>query len=219
MVINSSRQVCRVEGLEGFSLSVSPAKPFLELYGDASLLERRREMNLLGFTAEASLHHSRDRYGFGHSNPFAQNKIIPQDCDFFKKTGCVSGPFSWCAPAGLGGAVPFWDCVDKLSGGNCLDCIGSADPRDKDLTGPPNDYGGIDYGSDKGFFGHGTQGLTSGGGPRITVDPPPSMGQRDSDVDRLQRQLNRIERCACDYEGVVQAPQSSYGQYYAAPVR
>ena len=173
-------------------------------------------MNIPGFTAQASLYYSTG-YGSTHSNASAQNTVVPQDCGFFKRIGCVLGPFSWCAPAGLGGAVPFWNCVDKVSGGNCLDCIGGADPRDRDMGGQPDDYAGVDYDSDNGFVGHGTQGLTGRSGGGITVGPPPAMGQRDSDADSLQRQLNRIERCACGYKGVVQAPPSWFDHYQVVP--
>ena len=167
-------------------------------------------MNIPGFTAETSIYRTHSNDFRGRVEILDSKSVIPQDCGFFKRVGCVLGPFSWCAPAGLGGAVPFWNCVDTVSGGNCLDCIGGADPRDRDMGGQPDDYAGVDYDSNNGFVGHGTQGLTGG----VTVGPPPSMGQRDSDIDSLRRQLNRIERCACGYQGVVQAPPSSLGQSY-----
>jgi len=168
-------------------------------------------MHVPAFTAESSAYQSLDHYASGQTNVQLRHSITPQDCGFFQRIGCVLGPFSWCAPAGLGGAVPFWNCVDKLSGGNCLDCIGGADPRDRDMGGQPDDYAGVDYDINDGFIGHGTQGLTSG----VTVGPPPALGQRDSDITR---QLNRIERCACGYHSSVAAPGSWFGHYYGLSI-
>jgi|SRR2546426_814379 len=172
-------------------------------------------MKLPGFSAEISLYRTDRQYSRAATEALASSPVVPQDCGFFKRVGCVLGPFSWCAPAGLGGAEPFWNCVDKLSGGNCLDCIGGADSRDRDPGREPDDYAGVDYGSGSGFVGHGTKGLTSGSSGSVVVGPPPSLGQRDSDPCNVRRQLNRIERCACGYKGVVQAPPSWFGQSYA----
>jgi len=172
-------------------------------------------MKLPGFRAEISLYRTDRQYSRAATEALASSPVVPQDCGFFKRVGCVLGPFSWCAPAGLGGAEPFWNCVDKLSGGNCLDCIGGADPRDRDPGREPDDYAGVDYGSGSGFVGHGTKGLTSGSSGSVVVGPPPSLGQRDSDPCNVRRQLNRIGRCAGGDKGVVQAPPSWFGQSYA----
>src|SRR5258708_33831229 len=103
--------------------------------------------------------------------------VLPQDCGFFKGLGCALGPISWCALSSFGGSSAFCDCVDRASGGNCIDCTGCGtgrglDPRahDAPLTAGP----------------------TSGGG---TGGPPP--GHRCPHSCTLQRQLNRIWKCAC----------------------
>src|ERR1700687_2250787 len=87
-------------------------------------------MRMPSMFASAALYRTSSHYRMAGSFDRAIG-VIPQDCPWYKRAGCVLGPFSWCALASLGGAVPFWYCVDKARGGRCLDCIGTADPRDK----------------------------------------------------------------------------------------
>lgn len=139
-------------------------------------------MNMPGFTAHVALkrgHQFRtNAYMSSGSTGFA-NRIIPQACDTFKGAGCFFGPISWCFPASFGGTDSFCDCVDKLSGGNCIDCTNCGgvsgrglDPRDQSGTAPTGKVA-------SGQFG-------------ITENPPPGP-----DWGSLKQQLNRIERCTC----------------------
>ena len=138
-----------------------------------------------GFTAEAALGRSSNHYRNGPTVSVDVDSVVPQDCGFFKNVGCVLGPFSWCALAGLGGAEPFWNCVDQASGGSCLECIGTTDPREKDMGGTPDDYVGGSYNSGTGFQGGGSY------GQGLSVEGVTGLSAQQ------QRQLNRIERCAC----------------------
>jgi hypothetical protein len=146
-------------------------------------------VSIPNFNAAQSIYRSTASYSTAFIGATPNASIIPQDCGFFKRIGCVLGPFSWCIPAGFGGTKPFWDCVDKVSGGNCLECIGGADPRDASQKNPGDPTGTSgDYGPD---YGGGSVNVGWSGNP-LTVGPgdgaiPPA----------LQRQLNRIERCAC----------------------
>src|SRR5258708_34128194 len=58
--------------------------------------------------------------------------VLPQDCGFFKGLGCALGPISWCALSSFGGSSAFCDCVDRASGGNCIDCTGCGTGRGLD---------------------------------------------------------------------------------------
>lgn len=145
-------------------------------------------MNIPGFTGERSLYLSNGFQSQATRENSTAGLVEPQDCPWYKSIGCGLGPLSWCALAGLGGTESYRDCVDRLSGGNCLDCIGA----NRDPSGPlppDNPYRG---------------GLTSG--PGVIVGPPPPSATRTSEIEDLRRQLNRIERCACGYKGVVPAP-------------
>jgi hypothetical protein len=145
-------------------------------------------MNIPRFNAAQSIYRTVERYSMALAAETLNGQVVPQDCGFFKRVGCVLGPFSWCALAGLGGAKPFWDCVDKASGGGCLDCIGGADPRDASQRNPgdPSQTSG-DYGPD---YGGVHTGVSWSGNP-LTVD-----GGQPTVPPELQKQLNRIERCA-----------------------
>lgn len=133
-------------------------------------------MNMPGFTAEASLYLGGEQYRLSTNSVHTPGLVVQQDCSWYKSIGCVAGPFSWCVFAGFGGADTFIDCVNALSGGECLDCIGATE----DPSGPL------------------PSGLTMGAG--VPIAPP--EGRRgpgwssQTEID-LRRQLNRIERCAC----------------------
>ena len=133
-------------------------------------------MNMPGFTAETSLYLPGKQYRLSTNSVNTPGLVVQQDCPWYKSIGCVLGPFSWCALAGFGGADTFINCVNELSGGDCVDCIGAKE----DPYGPLH------------------SGLTIGGG--VTIGPPEGRRSPDlviSDREQPWRQLNRIERCAC----------------------
>jgi hypothetical protein len=169
-------------------------------------------MRLPGYEAECSLNPARPYAGNATVRP-AIDAVLLQDCPWYKRAGCVIGPLSWCAPASLGGAVPFWNCVDKLSGGNCLDCIGTADPRD---TG--GETGGGIVCDISGNCRPGTVGSTDQG---LTSD---AVAGLSAQIGALQRQLNQIERCACKFVFTSPASVSTFlphgafgGSSFASP--
>jgi hypothetical protein len=148
-------------------------------------------MSLPGFIAESALTQSQPYIGYLRvGSPI--DIVLLQDCPWYKRAGCVLGPFSWCVPASFGGAVPFWNCVDKVSGGNCLDCIGTSDPRD--TSGETG--GGIVCDSSGncrlGPVGSVDEGLTSDAIAGLSSQ----IASLGSD---LKHQLNQIERCACKF--------------------
>jgi hypothetical protein len=147
-------------------------------------------MRLPGFSAEYTLGQTQPHLGTARTDP-PSDAVLLQDCPWYKRAGCVLGPLSWCAPASLGGAVPFWNCVDKLSGGGCLDCIGTADPRD---TGGEIGGGIVcdSSGCRPGSVGAVDQGLTSDAISNLSLQIA-GLG------NDLKRQLNQIERCACKF--------------------
>jgi hypothetical protein len=147
-------------------------------------------MNMPQFTADASLY----RLGIHH---------VQQD--IAHSTNGISSDPGVIHPASYPNHCDWWEWL--------LEPIGCAIGYDIHNTVVGAD--GVDCDWEGGIcFPRGTgrtaQPLTTGG---VTVGPPPSLGQRNSDADNLQRQLNRIERCACGYKGVVPAPPSWYGQY------
>jgi hypothetical protein len=147
-------------------------------------------MKLPGYSAEASLICSKISYAAGSVDRGGSSRgaIVPAvDCSSVN-----------CDQA-LGFCIASLD-LDPISCGLYYGCCRGAGQTGGDLSGPQPD---IPPSS--------SLPLTAGG---VTVGPPAFLGERSSDADNLQRQLNRIERCACGYKGVVQAPPSWFGQSY-----
>lgn len=144
-------------------------------------------MNLPGFTAEAALY-----------KPVTQSAVAQREVAGSRDQSAIhpaSYPddcawWEWLLEP-IGCAIGY-DLHNTVVGADGVDCDwegGICFPRGTGRTGQP---------------------LTGGG---ISVGPPPALGQRNSDAE-LQRQLNRIERCACGYKGVVQAPPNLLGESY-----
>src|SRR5260370_25322713 len=147
-------------------------------------------MNMPGFTATASLGTSGIAYiGGVVAYGMRCEAIVPAvDCS------------SVDCNAALGFCIASFD-LDPVSCGLYYGCCHGAGMTGGDLGGPQPD---IPPSS--------SLPLTSGG---VVVGPPPSLGQRAYDPCTVLRQLKRIERCACGYKGVVQAPPSRFAQSYA----
>jgi hypothetical protein len=57
------------------------------------------------------------------------NCVIPQDCNIGKGFACA-WVIGHCGVAGFGGRDAYINCVDRLSGGYCVDCVtGGLDPH------------------------------------------------------------------------------------------
>ena len=166
-------------------------------------------MNIPGFTAETALQRSRTSYAKTVSRIASTNLVVPQDCGVLKGFGCGIGPISWCFLAGFGGPGSFCDCVDRMSGGDCLECTNCAG------SGRGLDPRGHEGDPSTGTVGSGRFGLTGG----VTVGPPP--GRRYPDLSDLKRQLDRIERCTCGLPSLVlnvPLSGSGLGAVYVPPV-
>ena len=145
-------------------------------------------MKLPGFSAEATLYQTSRHYRIAIVEPIPSDRVIPQDCGFWKGVGCSIWPIPFCAPAGLGGAAPFVDCVDRLSNGGCVDCVlhGRLDPRASSQTQPhpPPEQDPRLNPSRSG----------------LTIDTNSNLG---SQLASLKRQLDRIERCTCGHPSFI----------------
>src|SRR5712692_3695122 len=96
-------------------------------------------MTIPGFTALASLDPSRGSYAAAMAPTAIGGRVYLQGCDFWKRIGCGIWPELVCWPALASAAwdnrAAFIDCVDKLSGGGCVDCVlDGIDPRNRGLA-------------------------------------------------------------------------------------
>ncbi len=149
-------------------------------------------MNLPGFTATASLGTSSSVYsGVVGARGMNREAIVPA-------SGCPGVNCEWAQAFCIGSLS-----LDPISCGLYYGCCQGAGQTGGEVSGPQPDI------PPSSNFP-----LTAGG---VTVGPPPSLGQRNPDANDLKRQLNRIERCACGYKGVVQLPPSWFGQSYSIP--
>ena len=146
-------------------------------------------MGIPEFTATWSLETSSPAYSGGlNSIGKSEGTVIPADCP---GVNCEAARDFCFASFDL----------DPISCGLYYGCCQGAGMTGGDFNGPQPDI------PPSSNFP-----LTSGG---VVVPPPPSMGQRGSDPCNVQQQLNRIERCACGYRGVVGAPPSWFTRSYA----
>src|SRR6266498_4027941 len=113
-------------------------------------------MTMPGFGAEAALSRSNMAYTGSASSASTGATVVPQDCNIAKGAGCFIGPISWCALSSLGDATSFCDCVDRASGGHCIDCTACAGSG---LGLDPRGRGGE---ASLGNVGSGRFGLTTG---------------------------------------------------------
>jgi hypothetical protein len=99
-------------------------------------------MNVPGFTAETTLDKRNATRAIANTPAPPADLVVPQDCGFWKQIAC-SWPISGCAPAAVGGAAAYIDCVDTASDGWCVDCVlrGGIDPRGTPKWPPHKDSG------------------------------------------------------------------------------
>ena len=143
----------------------------------------KNKMNLPGFTAELSHSKQKSKHYEMKSNNASKNIINPQfSWDEFKHdikcAGCAFYPISQCTlTAGFSGnRETLLECVHKLAGGGCDDCISSGlNPRDKTA-----------------YDSGGTVGVK---GSFLISDIKAT--DLSTQIDGLRKQLNKIERCAC----------------------
>ncbi len=142
----------------------------------------KNKISLPGFTAEFSPSKQKSQHYEMKSKVASKNIISPQfSWDEFKHDakcfGCSIYPISQCTlTAGFSGnRETLLECVHKLAGGGCDDCISAGlDPRDQS-SGPGGSVGA------KGSF--------------LISDTQAT--DLSTQIDGLRKQLNKIERCAC----------------------
>jgi hypothetical protein len=84
-------------------------------------------MRFPGFTAAQSLRPARPYLGTAEVHP-PGDAVLLQDCPGYKRyLYCYPFVFPSCLAAGLGGTAAYRNCLEKAG---CLDCLGTADPRD-----------------------------------------------------------------------------------------
>jgi len=85
-------------------------------------------MTVPGFSAQATLR----RHSYGLTLPSETNldRVILQDCGFWKGAACWTVISTCGGTAGFVDRNTFINCVDRLSNGYCVECVtGGTDPR------------------------------------------------------------------------------------------
>ena len=133
-------------------------------------------MSLPGFALPAAQIRSSGAYPRVHRRRIdSAARVVPQDCDFFKGLWCGTVPTSFCWPLLTANKVQeYADCMNTFG---CLECVGTADWRDKNLTKTKPDEG-------KAFQVY----------PQTVTAPCIDYGPV---LSRLERRLVAIQRCAC----------------------
>jgi hypothetical protein len=146
-------------------------------------------MNIPRFSAEASLGRSGKSFVQVIGRTAPADVVIPQGCNIAEGAACFFYPIAWCAWGSLRDSSTFCDCVDRLSGGRCLECTNCA---------------GSGRGLDPRGVGSGQSQLTQDPMPAFVAAP--TAGGRESDLSSLKHQLNRIEACACGTKMILNLP-------------
>jgi len=165
-------------------------------------------MNIPTFVGDRSLYRTSRQYRTGMTAGAASSpQVVAQDCGFWTGLGC-SFPMSWCFCEFLP-PDRCADCLLKMNFPGCLPCLGFPDPRDRppeetDRPTPDPSVGG----------GRSPGGSVGGGVSFLT------QGTADASVPpELQKQLDRIERCACGIKFIETVPLMHRVSELSAAVR